>query len=175
VENWRRAVTGLSTTGAAHTPTISLTVALIACISASRSPVLPFATPKPRLARSCAGRKILTRRKWPVHATNGPPFLFSNSLGNNLSSHRGRPMPSLPQNNTTRRYRPASRVVNSCYHGESRRSLGLAAQPRGLTIRDPRQGSWCGVFRRPAFLYTTCMSECCPCAPALLPAPTAMT
>jgi hypothetical protein len=71
VENWRRAVTGLSTTGAAQTPTISLTLALIACISASRSPVRPFATPRPRLARSCAGRKILTRRKWPMHAT--PP------------------------------------------------------------------------------------------------------
>lgn len=84
VENWRRAVTGLSTTGAAQTPAISLMLALIACISASRSLAHSFATLHPRLAISCSGRKILTRRKWPVPATppKKPPFSSPKFPGN---------------------------------------------------------------------------------------------
>lgn len=145
MENWGRAVTGLSTTGAAQTPTISLTLALIACISASRSPARPFATPRPRLARSCAGRKILTRRKWPMHATPPKrPLSLLQFSRQHSSFHRDRTCRTA-SNNTTRRSRPAPTAVNFCYHRESCRP-----SRSGCTARrtyDPRSAARLTVRR----------------------------
>jgi hypothetical protein len=99
------------------------------------------------------------------HTTQTPPFLVSNSPGNTCLLSSQTTVTGLRQECWT--FVVAAR--------KSRRPLGPAARPCGLTVRDPRRGSWHGLFGRPVFLHTTGIAECCLCAPAFPTAPAAMT